>query len=167
MPPVDPNQQARPTASVVNALIDPLLEVVRASIGIELRRAGLALTEQRDPPPNISVTIEFRGRVAGPVTWVFPAELAREAARAMLGMAAAEPVDDDSCRGAVAEIANIASGNATGVLSAFGYEASIRPPEVHDHNADTQLDERRLVAVFDSAAGPIKVIIGVHVAEPA
>lgn len=151
-------------ADVVNAFVDPLVDVIRSVVGIDAQPAGLGVTEHLDPPPSLVCTIEMTGRLVGPITWVFNEDLARLFAGRLLATDALEPVEKATCLEAVAELANIISGNATGKLLEAGYEVDILPPRIH-LDEDRGVIERALVVWLDTELGRIKIIIGVNVVE--
>jgi chemotaxis protein CheX len=103
-------------------------------------------------PAECAVRIGISGAWNGTLTVSCSLELARKAAAAMLGCAAAE-VDDDSWRDAMSEIANILGGNLKAVLPG---PSQLGLPEA--------LDVRRIMpdpqaVSFASAAGPLHVSV--------
>jgi CheY-specific phosphatase CheX len=160
---LDPNTRiamnAPINAQVVNAFVDPVVHVIKACVGLDAEVQGLAVVSSLDPPPALSVTIELHGSLAGPVTWVFSQELARQVAAQMLAIDVSG-VDPATANDAVAELANIVGGNATGRLADAGYRVEIRPPRVHADD-DRELGRDRLAVTLGTRAGQISVVIGV------
>lgn len=144
---------------VVDAFVDPVVHVIKACVGLDAEIQGVSVVSSLDPPPALSVTIELHGSLAGPVTWVFSEELARQVAAQMLAIDASG-VDAATATDAVAELANIVGGNATGRLAAAGYRVEIRPPRVHGAD-DRELGRDRVAVTLGTRAGRISVVIGV------
>jgi len=145
---------------VVDAFVDPVVQVIKACIGLDAKLEGLAYISSLGPPPALSVTIEMHGSLTGPVTWVFSEELARQVAAQMLAIDV-EGVDAATASDAVAELANIVGGNATGRLADAGYRVEIRTPRVHGDD-DRELGDHFLAATLETRAGQIVVVIGVR-----
>jgi CheY-specific phosphatase CheX len=113
---------------VVNVFVTALVRAIRVSLGEEARPVALHAIFP-DPPRAIEVSVELTGNLRGPVTWSFSPELAREVASHLL----LQPPDDDTAMhaDAVADLANIVSGNAAGELEAAGFLVELRPPVIH------------------------------------
>jgi CheY-specific phosphatase CheX len=150
------------TAEVVNAFVDPVIDVIKTCIGLDTELSGMDLTNQIDPAPFLSATIDFRGTIVGPVTWVVSEELARVIASKMLAIDPADALNIATCREAVAELANIISGNATGKLCDAGYAVEILPPTPIDDKSDRMLTERALSVTLCTSAGKIKLLLGIR-----
>jgi CheY-specific phosphatase CheX len=69
------------------------------------------------------------------------------------------------CHEAVSELANIITGNATGKLVDAGYHVEIAPPKYVGEDG-LQLTRRTLVITLDTAAGTIKMLLGLRIHEP-
>ena len=154
------------TAEVVNAFVDPVLDVIRSYIGIDAQKAQLSITEDIDPPPSLVCTVEMTGRLTGPVTWVFSEDLARLFASKMMAVDALDALGNAVCDEVVSELANIITGNATGILTDAGYEVEILPPRTRGPGLDERkLTEKSLVVSLETSVGVLKVVIGVRVLE--
>lgn len=152
-------------ADIVNAIIDPVAAVIKSYVGAEPELTGIEVTNEIDPPPWLGVSIELRGNLVGPITCVVSEELARMIAAKM---AATEDVGPELCQEAVAELANIITGNATGKLVDAGYHVEIAPPRTVEGDART-LTRKTLTVTLRTAAGLIKVLLGlrIHTPDPA
>lgn len=150
-------------AEVVNAFIAPVVDVIKSCVGLDAELGKVALTNQIDPPPFVSATIEMRGNLVGPITWIVSEELARLLAGKMLCVDPVEALNLATCRDAVAELANIISGNATGKLIDAGYEVEILPPHIVDEKSERALTERTLSVTLSTTAGKIKVLLGLQI----
>jgi chemotaxis protein CheX len=150
------------SAEIVNAVIEPVIDVIKAYVGEAPSLRQIAVTTQIDPPPWLGVTIELRGNVVGPLTCVVSEGLARIIAGKML--ASSDDVDLVVCHEAVSELANIITGNATGRLVDAGYDVEIAPPTYVAEDA-RQLTRRTLVITLDTAAGTIKMLLGLRIHE--
>ena len=111
-------------------VIDRFLEVVvrclRSTIGVDAVVAAMA--EPHDAVPTIAVALEFLGDVRGPVTWVFPEQIALELVRRL--MADPDPSPDTAPDGAT-ELANILTGRASEALEDHGFRCSFGVPRIH------------------------------------
>jgi CheY-specific phosphatase CheX len=153
------------SADVVHAFIQPVVDVVKTFVGLDTKLTGVDMTTQIDPAPSLSVSIQVSGKLAGAVTVVLAADVARMVAGKMFSVSPLEASDPVTCGEAVAELANIVTGNATGKLLEAGYDVEIHPPHIHGES-ERQLAERTLVVTLHTPAGPIKVLIDVRVAPP-
>jgi CheY-specific phosphatase CheX len=153
------------SAEVVHAFIQPVVDVVRNCVGLDPRLAGLDMTTRIDPAPSLSVSIQVSGRLAGAVTVVLAADVARLVAGKLFSVDAAEASDPVTCGEAAAELANIVTGNATGKLLEAGYQVEIHPPHIHGVG-EHELAERTLVVTLRTDAGEIKVLIDVRLTPP-
>ena len=154
------------SADVVHAFIQPVVDVVRTFVGLDTKVARMDMTTQIDPAPNLSVSIQVSGKLAGAVTVVLSADVAHLVARKMFSVDAAEASDPTTAGEAAAELANIVTGNATGKLLEAGYEVEIHPPHIHG-DSDRDLAERTLVVTLHTTAGDIKVLIDVRLTAQA
>lgn len=147
-------------ADVVDAFVSALARVLRTSLGEPARLAGLHVGRTL-PAASLAVSVELTGGLRGPVTWVFSPDLARiVAARMMM----TEEVPAEYIADAVAELSNIATGNATGPLHEAGFDVEIAPPVVLDCAAQPELPRDQLVATVTAASGTVRVYLGLEVA---
>jgi CheY-specific phosphatase CheX len=154
-------QKSPISADIVNAVIEPVIDVIKSYVGETPSLRHIAVTTQIDPPPWLGVTIELRGNVVGPLTCVVSEGLARIIAGKML---ASDDIDLVVCHEAVSELANIITGNATGKLVDAGYDVEIAPP-TYVAEDNRQLTRRTLVITLDTAAGTIKMLLGLRIHE--
>lgn len=150
-----------PSAAIVNAFVDPVVQIMQACLGLEARPVAMSMTSELDPPPAICVTIEATGEIRGAITWTFSEGLARDLAARLLARDAAE-VDQETCAAAAAELANIAVGNATAALLDAGYRVEIHPPHVHPSDGSRALDERTLAVSVYTARGLLRVLVAIR-----
>ncbi|MCA1663218.1 MAG: chemotaxis protein CheX [Myxococcales bacterium] len=146
-------------ADIVNAIIEPVAAVIKSYVGDEPELMGIEVTSQIDPPPWIGVTVQLEGNIVGPITCVVSEGLARIIASKM---AATDDVDPELCQEAVGELANIITGNATGKLIDAGYHVEITPPCNVAKDA-RQLTRKTLTVTLRTAAGAIKVLLGLRI----
>jgi len=153
------------SADVVHAFIQPVVDVVRSFVGLDSRVSKMDVTTQLDPAPSLSVSIQISGKLAGAVTVILTPELARLVASKLFAVGPLEASDPEMCGEAVAELANIVTGNATGKLLEAGYQVEIHPPHIHN-DSDRELAVRTLVVTLTTEVGQIKVLIDVKVSPP-
>jgi len=152
-------------ADVVNAFVDPVIDVVRACLGIDAKVGTLGTTTEIDPPPMITVMIDLRGTLAGPITCSVSEPLARATAAWFLHEHP-DSIDLSTCSFAVAELVNIIAGGAMSRLIEAGYRVELLPPRLPDPDACGRLlIERALEITFDTTMGKLKVVFGLRVAE--
>ena len=115
-------------ADVVNAVLEAAVEL--------LERCGAA-PEGLEPPvlvrhlplsPYLTVRLELRGPLEGPIVLGLEPPLARALSQRLLGLDASTAVFPGP--DALGEVGNILVGHASGVLRDQGYGLELLPPEV-------------------------------------
>ena len=101
----------RLTAPIVNALVDPVIQVLQRLGGLDAHLSSVELATDLPPAPCLSVTIVLRGALTGPVVWVFNQRMAAALAQHMIPGVTAP--DLETCQDVVSELANVIAGNAT------------------------------------------------------
>ena len=151
------------TAEVINAFLEPALEVIRHCVRGATALERVELTGELPPSPIITVTIQMRGQLAGPVHWSFEKRVALQVASTMMGMSALD-LDSSECSDAIAELANIIAGNATGALLEAGYAVEVSPPRTEVTLVPTQLPEKLPNLVLSTPLGKVRIVFGLRVA---
>jgi CheY-specific phosphatase CheX len=153
-------------AEVVNALLEPVFDVLKSCTGYEAHVAGLAFAAQLPPPPCVMVTVELRGRIVGPISWSFDPKVARELAARMLSSSTLPEFGSEDCTDALAELANIIVGNATGALLNAGYAVEVLPPttRVLQTPPTSKLAERALAVVLETPIGKVNIVMELSIA---
>ena len=148
------------SADFVNALVQSVLELLRHAGEGEARVGKPMLVSSVPGAPCVSVSVELRGPVNGPVYWAFDAAVAEALVRAIFPMLpeGIPPAD------AVGELGNIILGNATGALQETGYPVEILTPQVLEEGdpAAGQLPRRTIQVPVRSRHGEVRVLIGVE-----
>ena len=153
----------RISADIVNALLEPVPSALRAWIGVDRSPAKVDLVSELPPPPGIMVTIELKGGLVGTITWNFEQPVARQIALTMLpGAISDDEICPGACADAVAELANIIAGNASGVLAAAGYPVEIMPPQTWVRDQASPLSEKTLSFTFATPLGRMTMLICVQ-----
>jgi len=104
-----------------SVVVSQLHETVGLSVNIT--------SEGIEEPPGIAVVLDFAGDINGPITWVFPQELALELVRRL--MADPDPNPELAIDGAT-ELANILTGRASEVFQHYGVRCEFGTPRVHE-----------------------------------
>jgi CheY-specific phosphatase CheX len=119
----------RISAKVINAFLAPALEHLRTLAGTNTLLEKMELTQWL-PPSSITVRIELQGGVKGTTYWSFDLALAEHLAKNMLPSQNSNQkiTNLDILSDAVAELANIIVGHATGNLLESGYRIHFLPP---------------------------------------
>ena len=153
-------------AEVVNALLEPVIDVLKACTGVEAQVVGVDFASRLPPPPCVMVTVELRGRVVGPISWSFDPKVARELAARMMSSPTLPEFGSPDCTDAVAELANIIVGNATGALLNAGYAVEVLPPTTRVLNTTrgAKLAERALAVVLETPMGNVNVVMELSIA---
>jgi len=149
----------RPTArnnahlepEVVDGFMTVVLRCLKTTIGVEAVVA--AVGEHEGQAPTIAVAVDLEGDVRGPVTWVFPPEIALELVRRL--MEEPNPSPESAADGA-AELANILTGHASSVLESHGFRCEMGPPRLHEGALPAGVNVR-----IDTATGPIDLVLSV------
>ena len=148
-------------AEVVNALLEPVFDVLKSCTGVEAHLSGVDYASKLPPPPCVMVTVELRGGVVGPISWSFDPKVARELAGRMLASPTLPEFGSADCTDALAELANIIVGNATGALLNAGYTVEVLPPiaRVLNTSPNTKLAARALAVVLETPLGNVNVVM--------
>jgi CheY-specific phosphatase CheX len=154
------------TAEVVNALLAPIFDVLKASTGIDSRVAGLDLASRLPPPPCVMVRVELRGSIVGLISWSFDPTVARELAARMLSSPSLPEFGSVDCTDALTELSNVIVGNATGALLNAGYVVQVLPPTSRVMRAQptSLLAERALAVILETPVGKVNIIMELTIA---
>lgn len=151
----EPRTTARRNAQLEPEVVDGFMTVVlrclKTTIGVEAVVA--AVSEPHGQAPTIAVAVDLEGDVRGPVTWVFPPEIALELVRRL--MEDPNPSPESAADGA-AELANILTGHASSVLESHGFRCEMGPPRMHEGALPAGVNVR-----IDTATGPIDLVLSV------
>jgi len=148
------------SAEFVNALVQSVLDLLRHAGEGEARVGKPVLVSNVPGAPCVSVSVEVRGQVNGPIYWTFDAAVAEALVRAIF------PVPPDGIRqaDAVGELGNIILGNATGALQDAGYPVEVLTPQVVEESAPERgrLPRRTIQVPVRTRTGEVRVLIGVE-----
>ena len=140
---------------IVDDFLSTVVRCLRATVGVEAVISAVGEASERTQP-MIVVAIDFVGDVRGPITWVFPPEIALELVRRL--MDEPDPPADTVNDGAT-ELANILTGHASEALHAQGIRCEFGTPRVHEGPLP-----RGLVSRMTTADGPIDVVLSLSAA---
>jgi CheY-specific phosphatase CheX len=152
------------TAEVVNAFLQPALELIRRCVQGDTALERLELTNQLPRPPLITVTMHIRGQLVGPVHWSFEQPVALKLAGAMTGLGRPPDLSSPECADAIGELANIITGNATGALLEAGYAVEVSLPRTQVARAPAHLAEKLPNLVLTTPLGKVRIVFGLRVA---
>lgn len=111
---------------IVESFTEVVVRCLRTTVGVHAVVA--AAGEPGTAPFSIAVALDFDGDICGPVTWVFPPEIALELVRRLVNDPHPDPLT--AVHGAT-ELANILTGRASRVLESSGFRCEIGVPRVH------------------------------------
>ena len=135
---------------IVRSFLAVVVRCLRTTVGIDAVIAAAGEPAGRTTPV-IAVALDFHGDVRGPVTWVFPPEIALELVRRLMDEAHPSP---DSATDGATELANILTGHASEALQARGFRCEFGAPRVHIGALPTGLMTR-----MTTPDGPIDVVL--------
>lgn len=140
---------------IVRGFLAVVVRCLRTTVGVEAVVAAAGEPGGRTLP-TIAVVLDFYGDVRGPVTWVFPPEIALELVRRLLDEPhpSAESVADGAT-----ELANILTGRASEALQSHGFRCEIGAPRLHVGPLPTGLMTR-----MATSEGPIDVVLSLSAA---
>ena len=138
---------------VVRGFMAVVVRCLRTTVGVD---AVIAAVDEPHTIPGIAVALDLGGDVRGPVTWLFPSEIALELVRRLMD----DPHPSvDSAQDGATELANILTGQATEVLEAHGFRCEIGVPRIHVGALPPGLSVR-----MTTPAGPIDVVLSLTTA---
>lgn len=105
-------------AKFVNPFIDAGMNVVKQIAGIDVRRGHLAYKGKPEPSYGVSIIIGVYGYLAGQVVYSMKTEVADRLVDKMLGGSKSPQERKILFVDTLGELANMITGNATGILSA-------------------------------------------------
>ncbi len=136
---------------IVDSFMTVVLHCLKTTVGLEAVVA--AVEDSESTAPTIAVAVDLAGDIRGPVTWVFPPEIALELVRRL--MADPNPAPETAADGA-AELANILTGHATEVLESHGFRCEVGPPRMHQGALPAGINVR-----IATPTGPIDLVFSV------
>ncbi len=153
------------SAEFVNAIVQSVLDLLRAAGEGEVGVGKPVLVSNVPGAPCVSVSVEVRGPVSGPIYWAFDPAVARALVRAIFPMLP----DGIPQADAVGELGNIILGNATGALQDAGYPVEILPPQLLEESSPGggRLPRRTIQVPVRTRQGEIRVLIGVEPVQQA
>ncbi|HLL22102.1 MAG TPA: chemotaxis protein CheX [Kofleriaceae bacterium] len=134
---------------VIQRFLTVVVHQLRNTVGVDAMLAGFG--DRGLSSESIAVTLDFAGDVRGPVTWVFPEQIALELVRRL--MADPDPGPEMAVDGAT-ELANILTGRASEVLETHGFRCEFGAPRVHTGALPDGMQMR-----MNTAAGPIDIVL--------
>ena len=135
--------------NVVQGFLAAVVQCLRTTVGVEA--VVTALNEPRGHAPTIAVALDIEGDIHGPITWVFPPEIALELVSRLLDDPSPDP---ESVTDGATELANILTGRASAVLEEAGFRCELGAPRVHQGALPGGVNLR-----MNTAAGPIDLVI--------
>lgn len=136
---------------VVSGFMSVVVRCLKQTVGVEAVVA--AASEPDGNAPTIAVAVDLQGDIRGPVTWVFPPEIALELVRRL--MEDPDPAPESAADGA-AELANILTGHASSVLESHGFRCELGPPRLHEGALPPGVNVR-----ISTTTGPIDLVFSV------
>jgi len=149
-------------------LINPFLvavESILSQFGVaDIRKGAVMLKEEMVIERDVTAFVGVVGDLRGNIAYCFTAETARKLASAMM-MGMPVPELDEMSRSAIAELANVITGNAASLLVEEQVKVDITPPSMIV-GKDIYLvlsSVRTLIVTFETPVGSIEVHICLEV----
>jgi len=149
-------------ARVINPFITVCFSILETILG-EVPQRGTPAAQAADCTCHqVNVMVGFTGALTGNVIYGMPLTTADKIASIMIGT----PVRtfDSMAASAIAELANMISGNVLMELSSIGLECDMTPPTiVRGRNVKmSTLDIPAIAIPFTTNVGELTVVVGVH-----
>ncbi len=130
----------------------------------DIKKGKIAKKEKLMSKYPVTVVVGITGDIRGNVTYNFPLETAKNmASTLMMGM----PVEelDDMSKSAIAELANMITGNASSIFEKMEKETDISPPTLITGNNITAWISQVETIIIEliTPAGSVEVNIGLEV----
>lgn len=112
----------------VNPFLAAAYHVLEQEIKAEIKKGDIAIQESPLKSEEVTVLVGVTGEVQGVVMYCMSERTAKNFASAMMGEVM--PVFDKLVESAIAEMGNVITGSASGMLEQSGYSCTIAPPSV-------------------------------------
>ena len=146
----------------VNPFIAAAMDVVKATIDVDLERGPIRLETSKVAADDVTVVIGVTGSAEGIVLYGMSERAAKSLASAMIGRRI--PVFDALAESAVAELGNMIAGRATTGLENQGYVCRLTPPTLLYGRGTliSLFDINRLVIPLSSEHGLIEISVALR-----
>lgn len=147
----------------LNPFVEAAADVLKAEVGIEVRRGALTLQKSTMTTDDVTVLIHMVGQVYGVVLYGMKTETGLKMVSKILDQEMS--VWDSLAQSGVAELGNVITGRATVRLSQAGYNSNISPPVLITSNGAqlSTLDFPRVVVPLETDLGDITVHLAIRI----
>lgn len=147
----------------ISSFLAPATLVWQMELGQPLELVGAQMVSSHYSTDDITAIVGVSGRLEGKVLYGFSEETARSIITVMLSDDADE-VSDDVGLSAIAEIANMITGNAATKLAESGYVCDISRPVIIEPVGTrlTTIGTSQMLVSFDSPVGSLTVRISLY-----
>ncbi len=151
-------------AKFVNPFIDAGMNVVKQIAGIDVRRGHLSYKGKPEPSYGVSIIIGVYGFLTGQVVYSMKTEVADKLVDKMLGGSKSPQERKILYVDTLGELANMITGNATGILSAKkDLELKITTPVIATGKINIRLvTQPTLVLGLYTQYGPIEISVALE-----
>ena len=141
----------------INPFVTSAAEVLRAEVGIEVKRGNLTLSSSATTSSDVSTLVNLVGDVEGLVLYSMPVEMCLSIVSRMVGQEFQE--FDELAQSGIAELGNVISGQAATKLSNAGYEAQISVPTLITGRGVTisTINFQRLIVPLQTDVGSMEI----------
>ncbi|HAI51954.1 MAG TPA: chemotaxis protein CheX [Firmicutes bacterium] len=146
----------------INPFYKATIDVFRIMLNLDVQRGQVRAVDELVPVSEANVVIGVTGDLKGSLLYSFPKEMALEMVTIMAGMPMTKL--DAFVSSALAEVANIISGNAVTLLSQNSFTCQISPPQVFvgTDGALSMTTEQAIVVPLITSIGTFEVSISLH-----
>lgn len=146
----------------INPFLAAAYHVLEKEIQTEVRKGDISIQESPLKSDEVTVLVGVTGDIQGVVMYCMSERTAKNFASTMMGEVM--PVFDKLVESAIAEIGNVITGVASGMLERAGYNSTIAPPSVISGRGlmISTLAIKRLVIPVESDLGTLTIHVALQ-----
>jgi len=150
----------------VEPFIRAARDVLKIMMDLDTERGELRASDAFIPSKEASVIIGVTGDLSGSILYSFPKDMTLSMVEIMAGMTVDEL--DSFVASALAEVANIISGNALIYLSTNNYTCDLVPPQIvlGKHSSLSMATDRVLIVQLKTRIGDFEIFITLKENKP-
>jgi chemotaxis protein CheX len=144
-------------AEFINPFLQAATEVLESELGSRPQRGSIGLQRSAYTSDEVTAVLAVTGAVAGMVMFAMTEETARAIVSSIMGQEF--PHFDALAQSGIAELGNVITGRAAGLLADAGFPSDIAPPMliVGRNTMISTLDVQRLVIPMETEFGKVEV----------
>lgn len=149
-------------AEYINPFYQATQDVFKVMLSLPIERQGLRVVDELEPVHELNVVIGVTGDLKGSLLYSFPKAMALEMVHIMSGMKMEKLYA--FVTSAMAEVANIISGNAATYFAKNGFSCNIAPPQIIVGESGTvaMTAEQGIVLPLKTDVGTLEITVSLH-----